>query len=309
MKLQKLLSLLLALAMVLALVGCNSGTQDDDRSDGKNNKTNLSSGNKNPEDSHNPGSNDKDEAWTVHSKTKAQVPHLLSFLHVEDSSLPHISYDTVHVVEGYFDPDFQYLMDEYIQLLETCYHLKAREKTYTEVILDLTDTVILFDYVGDDPNVGTYTDTVCDNPTGDYYSDEEYDVEFHCYLSIMHLADEDRLLVHMKSDDGFELVDYGERSSQEPTFLAHSSFIDGGSNSGSGSGSGSGIGSGSNTTTCGYCGGVGYLICQQCEGDGWMETSGYVPGYGGEGGHYYEEKKPCTNPRCEGGKKYCQFCS
>lgn len=84
-----------------------------------------------------------------------------------------------------------------------------------------------------------------------------------------------------------------------------------GSDSGSGSGSGStsGIGSGSNTTICGYCGGRGYQICNQCDGDGWMETSGHVPDWDGDGNTYYEDRKPCTNIRCEGGKKYCPYCS
>ena len=59
---------------------------------------------------------------------------------------------------------------------------------------------------------------------------------------------------------------------------------------------------------CSICGGAGYTECLQCDGDGWMESSGYVPGYAGGGGQSYNEKKPCTNPLCNGGKKDCPLC-
>ncbi|MBQ8228363.1 MAG: hypothetical protein IJZ88_05055 [Clostridia bacterium] len=63
--------------------------------------------------------------------------------------------------------------------------------------------------------------------------------------------------------------------------------------------------------TCSYCGGSGYVTCTTCGGKGYYVARGSTPNYAGSigGGGAYEEYKPCTGIRCEGGKKKCLHCN
>ena len=205
------------------------------------------------------GSADENEAWAVHSRNKAQVPSFAAFMYGDQED-----WQTEQDGGGVFiDNAHAYIINEYISLLESNYHLKARDKIYKDVTLWMLDTNIVFDYVGDDPNAGTFTTSISENPTGKYNAEVYHDVQSSFRLEISKDSQKMRTFVRMWWDDSFTVVDYGERASDVPLNMK----------TGSGNVGVAGDESFYHVTAmdCWNCSGTGN--CDKCGGDGYLWSS------------------------------------